>query len=499
MAKSAIIVGAGLGGLATAIRLARDGWKVKVLEKNSRVGGKLDFHSEKGFIWDVGPTLVTLPFVLREVFEYAGHDIEDYLDLMPVDPICRYFYPDGKIINSWVNFHHFQIEVARREKDHGEALERFLRYSQGLFDLAWDSYLSQPSSQVGGHFMGALKSMHHLPKVWLGGKMTRTIDRFFKDPHIRQLFLNYAAQHGSSPQAAHSICSVLPFAELHGGAWYIRGGIYRLAEALEKCARDLGVEFLVDAEVSEIALEEQGWGKPKATGVTIRGGVKLEAEAIICNADINHVWSRLLHHKVQPSMVKSLERNVFSTAPFIILWGMKRKFEQLAHRNVFFSSDVIAEHDDIFQKKRIASEPTIHISISGRTDPTQAPKDQDNFAVLVHTPALETDHHWENKRESYRKTILDRLQKMGLAGLENEIVTEKIITPAEFALRNNSYRGSMYGQALHSVKNVIRRPSNKSEEIENLYFVGGSTRPGGGVPFVLLSAQRVVRMVNQNQ
>jgi phytoene desaturase len=498
MSRTAVIVGAGLGGLATAIRLARDGWSVKVLEKNSRVGGKLDFYSDQGFLWDVGPSLVTMPFVLRDLFDYAGQDIEHYLDLVPVDPVCRYFYPDGKIFNTWANFHHFQIEAARREKDKGEALEKFLSYAKGLFDFTWEAYLNPAASRVQNSKRLFRRSIH-LPKTFSFKTLAASIESIFKDPHLRRMFFHYASAHGASPYRASSILNILPYAEMHDGGWYVRGGIYRLAEALERCARDLKVEFLVDAEVSDITLKERGlFKKPQATGVTIGKSIQIPADVVICNADAVHAWSRLIHSKKQASVVRTLERKPFSSSAFVLLLGVKHRYDKLSHHNVFFSSDGLAEYVDIFQKKRPAAEPTISLNISGRIDSTQSPPGQDNYLITVQTPSLEPDHHWENLREGYKNTILERLEKMGLENLRNEIVCEKVITPADLASRTHAYRGSLYGHAVHSAGSFLNRMDNRSSEIDGLYFVGGSTRPGAGIPLVILSGQRVSRMIAQD-
>lgn len=498
MGKTAVIIGAGLGGMATAIRLARDGWKVKVLEKNSRVGGKLDFYSDKGFLWDVGPSLVTMPFVLRDLFDYAGQDIENYIDLVPMDPVCRYFYPDGKVFNAWANVHHFQIEVARREKDKGEALEKYMNRAKGIFNLVWDTYLNPSDSRL-------QKSKHlfrrsiHLPKTFSFKTWAASVESIFKDPQLRQMFFHYATMHGASPYRASSILNILPYAEMRDGGWYVRGGIYRLAEALERCARDLKVEFLVDAEVSEINLEKGAFfKKPRATGVTIGKGIQIPADVVICNADAVHAWSRLIHSKKHASIARNLERKPFSSSAFILLLGVKRRYDKLSHRNVFFSSDGRSEFADIFQKKRLATEPTISLSISGRIDPTQSPQGQDNYLITVQTPPLEPDHHWENLREGYKISILEQLEKRGLENLRNEIVCEKIITPADLASKTYSYRGALYGHAIHSTRSFLNRIDNRSSEIEGLYFVGGCTQPGAGIPLVILSAQRVSRMIAQD-
>jgi phytoene desaturase len=497
MSKTAIVIGAGLGGMASAIRLARDGWKVKVLEKNSRVGGKLDCYSDQEFLWDVGPSVINMPFVLRELFEYAGHEIEDYIELVPVDPMGRYFFPDKKTINFWSDSHLLQIEIARREKDQGESLEAFMRYAQGVYDFAaGDRLFTPPRSLMGLFAPRFLKHIHHLPKFLNGKSLAKIVDRYFNDPHIRQIFLRYASYIGCSPYRIPSLYAMIPYVELQGGSWYIQGGIYRLAEALQKCAQDLGVEFLFDAEVTEISmLENGGMKKPQTSGVVIRGGVRLDADAVICNADVTHAWARLIHINKQKAISKSLERRPFSSSSFVILCGVKKRFEQLAHHNVFFSSDYLAEADDIYQKKRIPDEPTIYVGISSRTDPTQAPTGQDNYHINVTVPSLEPDHHWEINRDKFRDKVFDRLEFMGLSNLRKHIVCEKVITPSDFSVRTHAYRGAIFGHSVHTISSLFRRPHVRSREVDRLYFVGGSTQPGGGVPMVFLSAQRAVREV----
>ncbi len=498
MPKTAIIIGAGVGGMATAIRLARQGWKVKVLEKNARVGGKLDCYSDQGFLWDMGPSQqLTSPFILRELFEYAGYDIESYLELMPIDPASRYFYPDGKVMNTWSNFHHFQIEVARREKDRGEALEKFMQYTRRVYNLLGETYLF-PSPKTTPRYLALhlLKHAHHLPKIFTQKTMAQIIECYFKDPHVRQLFLSSAAAHGSSPYLAPAMLNMMAYLQTQGGGWHICGGIYHLAEALENCARDLGVEFLLGAEVIRINLREGArFRKSKVTGVTVRSGVHLDADTVICNVDATYTWKHLLSTKHQKKISQKLDRKPFSCAPLMILWGVKRRYDKLVHHNIFFSSNYSEEFKDIFQKKQPAREPTIHLCVSSRTDPTQAPPGQDNYSILVHVPPFETNHHWEQMISSYRDVILNRLEKMGLEGLRNEIVCEKIFSPIDFAAHTNAYRGTICGHAMHSLPGVLGRLSNRSKEIDKLYFVGSTTKPGGSIPFILLSAQRVASAV----
>lgn len=493
--KSAIVIGAGLGGLASAIRLRRAGWKVTVLEKNMRIGGKLDCHAAGGFLWDIGPTTVTLTPVLDELFEHAGQRLENYMELVPVDPICRNFFPDGKVLNTWTNAHLFKIEIARQERDQGQALEGFLRYARRLHDLGGEAWLYHPPRHALGFLRwNFLKRLAGLPAVLTPRSLASVIERHFKSPHVRQLFERYATYTGSSPFLTPSLFNIIPYIEIQGGGWYLRGGIFRLAEALEKCARELGVEFVFGAEVSSILTERTGrFATPRARGVMVNNTIKMGADAVLSNADPAHTWTRLLEHlSSAPGAMKRLKKQPSSLSPFMILWGVKHRYPQLAHHNVFFSPDYRAEFEDLFVRRRPAEAPTIYVGISARTDPTQAPPGQDNYFVLVNTPPIEPDHHWEKDRAPYRDLIVDRLEKMGLDSLRKHIACEKIITPADFAARTHAFRGAIYGQAFHSLGSVMGRPRHRCREVDGLYFVGGCVRPGGGIPLVLLSAQQAV-------
>lgn len=493
--KTAIVVGAGLGGMASAIRLRRAGWKVVVLEKNMRVGGKLDCHAAGGFLWDIGPTVVTLTPVLTELFEHAGQRLEDYLELVPVDPMCRSFFADGKVLNSWANGHLFKIEIARQEQDQGQALEGYLRYARRLHDLGGEAWLYHPPrTPLGFLRWSILKRLGGLPAALSGRSLAAAVERRFTSPHVRRIFERYATWIGSSPYRAPALFNFISYIELQGGGWYLRGGIFRLAEALEKCAREVGVEFVFDAEVSSVLFERAGrLGATRARGVVVKNHIEMKADAVVINADPLHAWNRLLQGFPRaPAIFRRLQKRPFSLSPFLLLWGVKRRYPQLAHHNVFFSPDSREEFDDIFLRHLPSRAPTIYVGISARTDPTQAPPGQDNYVVLVNTPPIEPDHHWEKERDGYRDLIVRRLESQGLDALGDHIVCEKIITPADFAARTHAFRGAIHGHAFHSRRDVFARPRARCPGIQGLYLVGGGVRPGGGIPLVLLSAQRAV-------
>lgn len=488
MEKTVIVIGAGLGGMATAIRLAKDGWNVRLIEKNVKVGGKLDHLSMDGFSWDVGPSVIMMPFVLRELFDYAGHDLEHYVELTAIDPITRYFFADGKTMNTWSNFHHFQIEVARREKDQGEALDGFMRYAQATYDRVGHPYLFPPSGSLSKFKANPFSRLMRFPKKLWSKSLVSVVNKYYKDPNVRQLFLSYAAMQGCSPFKVPASFNIFPFIEMQNGGWYVKGGLYRLAEALEKCARELGVEIITDSEVGEIQVKESGNRKPRVIGVTLRSGIRIDGSAVVCNADFMHAWSRLLHFKKQANVFKKFERKPFTNSSFILLLGIRKRFDKLAHHNLLFSTDYETEFKELFEKRQIPKDPSIQLTISSRTDPLQAPAGQDNYMLRMDVPAIEPDHDWSKLKETCRETILKRLENIGLTGIRNEIVCEKVITPQDLAVRSHAYRGAGYGFATHGNELNVQ-PLNKSPDVEGLYFVGGTTKPGGSIPFAILSSQ----------
>jgi phytoene desaturase len=469
-----VIVGAGLGGLATAIRLASAGHRVEVWERNLTLGGKLQEVRDQGFRWDVGPSLLTMPAVLENLFTAAGRQLTDYLTLVPLETTCRYRWADGTVIDEDAAF------WARPE------VARFLHYAQGIYELSGEAYLHYPPEEFWRAFtLRSLPALRHLPKVATTQTLAEKVDSFFTDPHLRQLFYRFATYNGSSPYRTPATFNIIPYVEQHFGGWYPRGGLARIPEALGKLALELGVTFHFDTTVSSY------------DGRVLRAtnGISAKPKAVICNQDVLMAAQTWLASSYTQKQRDSFQREPLSCSGFVVLLGVNRRYPQLAHHNIFFSEDYAQEFTDIFNRQRLPEKPTIYVSVTSRTDPEHAPVGMDNYFVLVNSPSLAPDRLSEAKIETYAQAIIERLEKCGLEDLPKHVISLRTLTCHEFATRDLSHHGSLYGWASHSIRASLLRPPLQHPNWKQVYFVGGTTHPGGGIPLVLLSAQMVANKI----
>ncbi|WP_218031867.1 phytoene desaturase family protein [Dictyobacter kobayashii] len=505
--KKIIIVGAGIGGMSAAIHLAAQGHAVTLLERQPRVGGKLNQIEQDGFSFDTGPSLITMPYVLRELFQAAGRRLEDYLDLQPLDETCRYFYRDGAILHAWRDRQRFAQEIARFSQHDAEAFWRFFNQARTIFAASADPFLYNSLGSPLDVFQTFLRF------VWRGhyttpegeqdepGERLRavltalspsTLDQhvgsFFEDAHIRQLFDRYATYNGSSPYQVASVYSIIPYVELADGGWYPCGGIYALARALEKLAKELGVTIETSCEVSRILVE-----RGRATGVVLDDGRVLRSELVVANSDVVTTYRELLSPAVRKQQrARRLEQLEPSSSGFVLLLGTRKQYPELAHHNIFFSDDYRAEFVDLFEYKIPQRNPTIYICATTRTDASQAPAGHENLFVLVNAPYLTARSNWQRDAPAYRNLVLDALARypqIELADIRENLVYEQILTPQDFQRNYGANAGSIYGLSSNDRMAPFTRPGNRASDVQGLYFVGGSTHPGGGVPWLCCLAR----------
>ncbi len=485
-ARRIIIVGAGLGGLSAALHLSARGFQVEILEKNSTVGGKLNRMVADGYSFDTGPSLVTMPDILRETFAVGGARLEDCLTLQPLDPICRYRWPDGAQLDLSSDVAKTSAELRRLAPQDEAAFFRFLSYGADLYAATAPVFLFNDFRdwrnlwrQLDGRLLRQLPRLATLRTV-----ADRTAD-FFSSPHLRQLFNRYATYNGSSPYRAQATFCLIPYVEFAFGAWYVAGGLYRIAEALAQVARERGVKIHAEAPVAEIVVEDGA-----ARGIRLANGDFLPADAVLSNADSLYTYAKLLPGLRRRAYSDDrLARIEPSCSGFILLLGTARKLDALAHHNIFFSSDYPGEFADIFDRLTPPVDPTIYVCATSRTDPTQAPPGGENLFVMVNAPAVCDAYDWDDVAPSYRDRIIARLAAAGLTGLAESVVVEDILTPKRFATWFNAHRGAIYGLSSNSLRNAFWRPPIRAREARGLYFVGGGTHPGGGIPLVLLSGK----------
>ena len=466
-----------------------------LLEKNSSPGGKMNLVEADGFRFDTGPSLITLPGVIADTFRAAGRRMEDYITLKPLEPLTRYRFPDGTGLDLSSNLPRLVSELGNFAPSEITALFRFLAYSRSLFERAGPVFLFRERPHLRDLMtrrapdalrIDAHMSMHH------------AVRRFFKDPRLVQLFDRYATYNGSSPYRAPATLSMIPYIEIAGGGWYIEGGLYRLVEALMSVAQELGVNYQPNCEVSEILVEARtGWGgRGRVSGVRFKGGGNLYADMLVVNADPMYTYETLVPEQFRDTrFVRSMERLEPSSSGFVLLLGVRGDYPNLAHHNIFFGPDYREEFEYIFDRREPVPNPTIYVACTSKSDPSQAPPGCLNLFVLVNAPALTPEADWPTWSGPYRDAIISALEAQGLTGLRERIVFEQIITPQDFSEKYHSWQGSIYGLSSNSRQTAFRRPPNRAPGLRNLYFVGGSVHPGGGIPLVLLSARLVARLI----
>ncbi len=488
MAKTIAVVGAGLGGLSAAIRLASKGHRVRLFEQNSTPGGKMNIRTMGGYRFDTGPSLLTMPFVVDELFASAGYRREEFLNITPIDPLCRYFYPDGTVLDTHTDVGRMVDALAALSQTDAGSYRRFLAYTQTIYNATADVFLFTPihewkelfavrhlSALVGLHRIDALRTVH------------QSVSSFFSDPRIVQLFDRYATYNGSDPFRAPATLNIIPYVEYGIGGYYIRGGMYRLVESLVEIAVRLGVELRTSAAVEQI-MHRNG----RATGVRVNGQ-DIAADAVVCNADVVSAHSTLLDIPRRAHRLRALEASI---SGMVFLWGVRKSHAALAHHNIIFSNDYKQEFTHIFDRHTAPDDPTVYVAITAKTDPDHAPPGCENWFVLLNMPYLAEGQDWEKTVATMRAVTLAKLRERGF-DIEQHIECETVWTPGNFFSLYGSNRGSIYGISSNSRMTAFRRPPNRSRDIQGLFFAGGSTHPGGGVPLVLLSGGMAARMADK--
>ena len=492
-APNVVIIGAGLGGMSAAIMLAKAGLKVTVLEKNDRLGGKLNLLETQGFRFDLGPSIFTLPHVFRPLFEGDGRSLEDYVQLRRVDPQWRNFFEDGTVIDLWERTENMRAELGRLQ-DGVSAFEdyvRFLDYSHAQYHVVERGYLRE-----------GLDSFWQLVRYYgiRGGRemdwarsMSGAIRQRVRDPYLRDILAYFIKYVGSSANDSPAFMNLMPNIQLEFGLWYINGGMYELARAFERRLAELGVSVCLGTEV--IRIDRSG---SHATGVTLRDRAgqqrSLAADYVVSNMEVIPAAERLLQQNARE--LKKLQRFEPACSGIVVHLGLDRVYPQLAHHNFFYSQHQSRHFDRVFHEKRLPDDPTIYLVAPTRTDPSQAPAGCDNIKILPHIPYINDKNPYTyDDCVALKELCFDKLERMGINDLRKHIIVEDFWTPFDIEKRYNSNRGSIYGVVCDRRKNFAFKAPKRSGTCTNLFFVGGSVNPGGGMPMVSLSGQHVARMI----
>lgn len=492
MGQQIVVIGGGLGGLSAAIRLASDGNRVTVLEKNERAGGKLNVRSGKGYSFDTGPSILTMPWVLEKLFATAGRKLEDYMTLVRIEPQWRTFFEDGVSLDISGDIPTMLEHLNRISPDDASGFFNYLHYCQQMYDLSIKSFFSK--SLTGLSDLRNLHSIKELLAMDPLRSMHQSTSKFFSDKHLRQMFDFFIMYIGSSPYAAPAVLSQLVHVQMGLGIYYVEGGMYNIAKGMLKLLDELGVEVVTSAEVVEINVKGS-----MATGVTLQDGTVISADLVVSNMEAIPAHRKLLTQQQQAdSTLKKLEKYAPTVSGLVLLLGVDKQYEQLLHHNFFFSENPDKEFDDIFVQGVLSDDPTVYIGVSSKSDPTQAAPGKENLFVLTHVPPLREGESFEPMKTKYREMVLNKLERMGLQGLRDHIEFEYSFIPDDLQRLYGSNGGSIYGVVTDRKLNGGFKIPSKSELIDNLYFAGGSTHPGGGVPMVVLSGQLTADLIKEN-
>jgi phytoene desaturase len=483
MKKKIIVIGSGFGGLATAARLLSQGHDVEIFEKRDKPGGRAYVYEMDGFKFDGGPTVITAPFLFDEIFEAAGQKRDDYFELVPCNPFYRIFNAEGKKFD-YNGDHEFVLnEIEQWNPADKEGYTKFLKTTKAIFNKGFVELADQPFLNL----WDMIKVVPDLIKLKSHQTVYKYISRFIEDDFLRRVFSFHPLLVGGNPFDTTSIYAMIHYLEREWGVHYAMGGTGAIVEAMAKLIREQGGHIHLNAEVDEILIK-QG----KAKGIRLKNGGKHKADQIVSNADVAFTYRNMIPESERSTYTnRKLERMKYSMSLFVIYFGTKKRYldSKLEHHNIILGERYKELLSDIFHDKKLADDFSLYLHMPTKTDPSLAPEGCEGFYVLSPVPNLDGDTNWQEKAKPYRDAIINFLEKNYLPELEENIIVEHHIDPQHFQQTLNSYKGSAFSIEPILTQSAWFRPHNKSEDIEDLFFVGAGTHPGAGLPGVLSSAK----------
>lgn len=484
--KKAIIVGSGIAGLAAAIRLKNKGYQVRVLEKNAYPGGKLTQIARNGFRFDAGPSLFTMPNLVTELFEISGKEATDYFNYDQLDVLCHYFYEDGTQIVASADIDTFAAEMEQKTTDSAEKIKKHLKKSAFIYEVTNDQFLNKSLHKIASFLsLSTLVAVLKTPFLNIFSSMNQVNESMFSDSKTIRLFNRYATYNGSNPYKAPGILNIIPHLEFGLGAYLPKGGMHEITNSLVKLAKEIGVEFHFNQEVT--AIETAGNLVKSVT--TVVGNYP--ADIVVCNADIHTVYEKLIP---SAKKLKEVDKQERSSSALIFYWGIDKEFPELDVHNIMFTEDYKTEFDHIFESKTICEDPTIYINITSKKIAGDAPKGKENWFVMINVPSV-YGQDWNSMIAIARKNILSKISRILGEDIEKLIQFEEQLTPQLIQDKTCSFKGSLYGTSSNNRFAAFFRHKNFSSQYKNLYFCGGSVHPGGGIPLALLSAKIIDKLI----
>ena len=484
--KTVAIVGAGVGGLAAAARLAHAGFEVSVYEKQRGPGGRCSQLRMDGFTFDMGPTILLMPEVIRETFEAVGRKLEDYLTLHRCEPNYTVHFRDGARLTFTSDLARLSHELEQMEPGSTPHFMRFLEQGRDQYQTSLDHFVGRNFDNLWQFVSPA--NLRHIFRIRAHRKLYAETGRFFKDDRLRAAVTFQTMYLGISPYESPAVYGLLPYSEIGVGIWFPEGGLYALPKALERLAKELGVRFHYEAPVRRLRLE-----KGRARGLELESGEFVAADVVLCNADLPYAYEKLIDPEV--TALPRAKKLKYTSSGFMFYLGMKGRVPGLGHHNVFFGRDYRASFDDIFKHHRVPEDLSFYVNVPNRTDPSLAPDGKDALYVLVPVPHQDPSLDWRALEKGIRERVFRRLEEEGYGALASQVEVERVFTPDDWASGFNLQKGAAFGLSHHFFQIGPFRPANQDPRVRNLFFVGASTQPGTGLPTVMLSARLVCERI----
>jgi phytoene desaturase len=494
MKKQVVIIGGGIGGLCTAARLLKNGYKVTIFEKENKVGGRANRIKQDGYTFDTGPTLLMMTDVLYDTFTYCGKNLDDYLELIQLEPNYQVHFGDKSKITVSSNLPKFQAELARFDPKAPEQFYKYFANVAAMYRISRKDFVEKNFNSI-TDFINVRSGSQLLRKRGLSSLWNFT-GHYFSDERLRQLFSFQSMYLGVSPYEAPAIYSQVSYMETGLGIWYPKGGMYSLSLALQKLVKDLGGEIVCKTPVDHIIVNGG-----VAVGVELTKAKKVLADVVVANADLVYTYKNLIAADHRPTMPnKKLDSLKQASSALLFYWGVDDECAGMLHHNVYLCRDFKTNLEQILKQKKLPSNPSFYTYIPTKTDPSLAPRGKNVMYILVPVPNLSSAVDWPAGIARIRSQVLRRLKSEYGLDITKKIETEAVFTPHDFEAKFNLTDGSAFGLSHHFMQSGVFRPSNKSKDIQNLYFVGASTQPGGGIPMVTLSAKLATeRILDDNK
>lgn len=482
-----VVIGAGFGGLAAAVRLGAKGYGVTIVDKLDGPGGRGYVFKQDGFTFDAGPTIITAPFVYEELWTICGKKMSDDVTLKSLDPFYKIRFDDGSEFHATADVDFMRAQIARFEPKDVEGYDRFMKASKDIFDVAYTQLVDVPFHEISL----LVKSAPDL--IRLGGYLSvyTKVAQFFSNENLRIAFSFHPLFIGGNPYSASAYYCLISYLEKTYGVHYAVGGTGALARGMVKLIEGHGNQVRYNCEVTDILVTDG-----RACGVRLAGGEELKADIVVSNAEVGWTYSKLLSNTPRKKWNdKKVARADYSMSLFVWYFGTDKKFDDCDHHTIVLGPRYKGLLDDIFHKKIVAEDFSLYLHRPTANDPSLAPEGCDAFYVLAPVPNLEGGADWANLGEAFRKRIEQRLEETVLPGLSSAIVSSRIMTPQDFKDRLLSTNGAAFGMEPKLLQSAWFRPHNRSEDVKGLYLVGAGTHPGAGLPSVVSSAKVIDSLI----